>query len=233
MTARASSPVRCWPGSAVTTIPWARPARSRPVPVARRAAMAEGARYRFEPLERRGLVLGLSASQVASASLAVMVAFGLLLGHRGPAGIGGAGVVLGLGGLLCRPVLGRPGCPFHPSPSPGGCPTARPLPWPSGALAHQGPGFGLDPPRSPWHRSGPAGRRAAGRACWDCCRRAAGQGRCVLLTGRGRQTTQTGSLGRGARVFGVPPGPARPLAVVPAKPAGRRRRVARPARVGG
>src|SRR5579875_2567366 len=129
MTARASSPVRCWPGSAVTTIPWARPARSRPVPVARRAAMAEGARYRFEPLERRGLVLGLSASQVASASLAVMVAFGLLLGHRGPAGIGGAGVVLGLGGLLCRPVLGR-SCLSWPALCPG-----RAVPLPTKALA--------------------------------------------------------------------------------------------------
>ncbi|MGC8625965.1 MAG: SCO6880 family protein [Acidimicrobiales bacterium] len=70
--------------------------------------MLEGARYRFEPLERGGLVLGLSAAQVAVLASAALVALGLLSGGHGADGAVGALGVIGLGALLCRPVAGKP-----------------------------------------------------------------------------------------------------------------------------
>jgi hypothetical protein len=70
--------------------------------------MAEGARYRFEPLQTRGLVLGLGPGQVAVLTAAVLVAFGVISsGHGAPGTLAGV-AVLGLGAVLCRPVAGRP-----------------------------------------------------------------------------------------------------------------------------
>ncbi len=70
--------------------------------------MAEGARYRFEPLQRRGLVLGLGPAQIAVLTSAVLVAFGLISSARGVPATLAAVAVLGLGVVLCRPVAGRP-----------------------------------------------------------------------------------------------------------------------------
>ena len=46
--------------------------------------MAEGQGYRFEPLERRGLLLGLNGGQVAVVAVAVIVALGLVKARPGP-----------------------------------------------------------------------------------------------------------------------------------------------------
>ncbi len=69
--------------------------------------MAEGAHYRFEPLQRRGVLLGLSLGQLAVVGCAVVMALALVKTWPGPAGLAGAVAVLGAGGVMCRPVSGR------------------------------------------------------------------------------------------------------------------------------
>lgn len=69
--------------------------------------MAEGARYRFEPSPRRGVLLGLSAGQVAVIAGSVLVAMGLLSKWPGAGGFMGAVATVGLAVLSCRPVAGR------------------------------------------------------------------------------------------------------------------------------
>ena len=69
--------------------------------------MPEGAHYRFEPLQRRGLVLGLGLGQLAVIGSAVVTALALVKTWPGMTGLAAAVAVLGAGGLLCRPVSGR------------------------------------------------------------------------------------------------------------------------------
>lgn len=69
--------------------------------------MAEGAHYRFEPLHRRGLFLGLGVGQLAVLGAALVVALALVKTWPGMAGGAGALAALGTGGLLCRPISGR------------------------------------------------------------------------------------------------------------------------------
>lgn len=69
--------------------------------------MAEGAHYRFEPLQRRGVLLGLGVGQLAVLGGALVVALLLVKTWPGTAGGVGALAALGTGGLLCRPVSGR------------------------------------------------------------------------------------------------------------------------------
>jgi hypothetical protein len=70
---------------------------------------SEATRYRFHPLERRGVVLGLGPAQLVTVAIGVLVALGLLRDAQG-----GAAVVGGLGsigvavGLACWPVGARP-----------------------------------------------------------------------------------------------------------------------------
>jgi hypothetical protein len=70
--------------------------------------MAEGASYRFEPLERRGLFLGLGAGQLAVIILAGLAALASIKAWPGIGGVAAAVGSLGLAGVLCRPVSGRP-----------------------------------------------------------------------------------------------------------------------------
>jgi hypothetical protein len=70
--------------------------------------MAEGGSYRFEPLERRGLFLGLGAGQLAVIMLAVLAALASVKAWPGVGGVAAAVGSLGLAGVLCRPVSGRP-----------------------------------------------------------------------------------------------------------------------------
>ncbi len=69
--------------------------------------MAEGAHYRFEPLQRRGILLGLGFGQLTVLAAALVVALALVKTWPGLAGGAGALAALGVGGLLCRPVAGR------------------------------------------------------------------------------------------------------------------------------
>lgn len=70
--------------------------------------MAEGASYRFEPLERRGLFLGLGAGQLAVMVLALVAAVASVKAWPGAGGVAAALGSLALAGALCRPVSGRP-----------------------------------------------------------------------------------------------------------------------------
>jgi hypothetical protein len=70
--------------------------------------MAEGASYRFEPLERRGLFLGLGAGQLAVMVLALVAAVASVKAWPGVGGVAAGLGSLGLAGALCRPVSGRP-----------------------------------------------------------------------------------------------------------------------------
>jgi hypothetical protein len=70
--------------------------------------MAEGGSYRFEPLERRGLFLGLGAGQLAVITLALLAALASVKAWPGIGGVSAAVGSLGLAGALCRPVSGRP-----------------------------------------------------------------------------------------------------------------------------
>jgi hypothetical protein len=63
--------------------------------------------YRFEPLDRRGVLLGLGASQVVVLVMAVVVALGFVTSWPGGGGFAAAAFTLTVGGLLCRPVAGR------------------------------------------------------------------------------------------------------------------------------
>ncbi|MGH9104581.1 MAG: SCO6880 family protein [Acidimicrobiales bacterium] len=70
--------------------------------------MADGPGYRFEPLQRRGLLLGLGPGQLAVAAVSVVAAVGLVTSLGGAGGFLAATAVAVLGALLCRPVAGRP-----------------------------------------------------------------------------------------------------------------------------
>lgn len=63
--------------------------------------------YRFEPLPRGGLMLGLSAGQLGLAGAAVLVAFFLVKALPGVVGFAAAGGVVVLAVTACRPVAGR------------------------------------------------------------------------------------------------------------------------------
>jgi hypothetical protein len=70
--------------------------------------MPEPARYRFHPLERRGLLLGLGPGQLAAVGGGVLLALVAL--HADPGGSGlvaGTGLVGGALALACWPVAGR------------------------------------------------------------------------------------------------------------------------------
>ncbi|HEY5246519.1 MAG TPA: SCO6880 family protein [Acidimicrobiales bacterium] len=74
------------------------------------------ARYRFGPLERRGLVAGWRAGQIASVAAGLVVAILVLRARVGPANI--AVAVLAVGGALalsCWPVAGRSGDEWLPT----------------------------------------------------------------------------------------------------------------------
>lgn len=71
------------------------------------AGMPEGSGYRFEPLQRRGLLLGLSGGQVAVVAVAVVVAFSAVTTWPGVGGFVAATGALGLAVAACRPLAGR------------------------------------------------------------------------------------------------------------------------------
>lgn len=70
--------------------------------------MSDGPRYRFGPLERRGLIAGWRGGQIVSVVLGLMVAVAALRDHSGGAGVVVA-LLAALGGLgvACWPVRGR------------------------------------------------------------------------------------------------------------------------------
>jgi hypothetical protein len=70
--------------------------------------MREDAGYRFGPLERRGLLLGLGLGQLAALSVSLVAAIALAKTWPNAGGFLAAGGTLGVGGLLCRPVAGKP-----------------------------------------------------------------------------------------------------------------------------
>lgn len=70
--------------------------------------MPEGASYRFEPLERRGLFLGLGPGQLGVIVLALLAALAFVRAWPSMGGFAAAAGALGLAGVLCRPVAGRP-----------------------------------------------------------------------------------------------------------------------------
>ena len=70
--------------------------------------MRDEGSYRFEPLERRGLLLGLGLSQLIVLAAAVLAAIGLAKTWPGAVGFLATAGALASGGLLCRPVAGRP-----------------------------------------------------------------------------------------------------------------------------
>ncbi|HMK96924.1 MAG TPA: SCO6880 family protein, partial [Acidimicrobiales bacterium] len=69
--------------------------------------MADSA-YRFEPLSRRGLVLGLGAGQLGIIAAAVLGAVGAIKLWPGVTGFASAAIGLATAAFLCRPVGGRP-----------------------------------------------------------------------------------------------------------------------------
>jgi hypothetical protein len=70
--------------------------------------MSEGAGYRFEPLQRRGLLLGLGPGQLAVVAMALVAAFLAVKAWPGLAGATAATGALATAVALCRPVAGRP-----------------------------------------------------------------------------------------------------------------------------
>lgn len=70
--------------------------------------MREDPSYRFEPLERRGLLLGLGFGQVALLAVALLLAIGFVAALPGAGGFAAGAVTLVAGGVLCRPIAGRP-----------------------------------------------------------------------------------------------------------------------------
>ena len=78
----------------------------------RRAAVAtshEPRRYTFGPLDRRGVVMGFQASQLAVAGTACLVAVGIMrVDPTAPGLLIAAGVVVGAVGAACCSVSGRP-----------------------------------------------------------------------------------------------------------------------------
>jgi hypothetical protein len=71
-------------------------------------AATERARYRFGPLERRGLIAGWRGGQVAAVAVGLVIGVGLVRARPSPAGVGVAlvGVATGLA-VACWPVRGR------------------------------------------------------------------------------------------------------------------------------
>ena len=70
--------------------------------------MREDVSYRFEPLDRRGVLMGLGPGQLAVLVVALLVAIALAKTWPNPGGFVAAASALASGGLLCRPVAGRP-----------------------------------------------------------------------------------------------------------------------------
>jgi hypothetical protein len=70
--------------------------------------MNEQSSYRFEPLERRGLLLGLGLGQLVVLGVALVLAIALAKTWSGAGGFLAAAAVFAVGGLLVRPLSGRP-----------------------------------------------------------------------------------------------------------------------------
>jgi len=70
--------------------------------------MNEQSSYRFEPLERRGVLLGLGLGQLTVLAVALVLAIGLAKTWSGTGGFLAAAAVLAAGGVLVRPLAGRP-----------------------------------------------------------------------------------------------------------------------------
>lgn len=73
--------------------------------------MASERTYRFEPLERRGLLLGLGAGQLAVLGMALVAGVAMVTHWPGVKGLAAGAGALAVAGALCRPVVGRP--PAH------------------------------------------------------------------------------------------------------------------------
>lgn len=71
-------------------------------------ALSDSVGYRFEPLSRRGLLLGLGPAQLAVVVAALAAAVGLVKSWPGLGGAAAATAVLAAAAALCRPVAGRP-----------------------------------------------------------------------------------------------------------------------------
>jgi hypothetical protein len=104
--------------------------------------------YRFEPLARRGLLLGLGAGQLAVVVACVLVALWLVKALPGLGGFAAASASLAGAGALCRPVAGRPPLGWlgvaasfalrrraETMAPPGSAPIPQPLRLPAGTFA--------------------------------------------------------------------------------------------------
>ena len=78
-----------------------------PDPVGPDVAPAAHPGYRFEPLPKGGVMLGLSAGQLALVGACVLVAFVMLRAVPGAGGFAAAGAVVSCAVIACRPVAGR------------------------------------------------------------------------------------------------------------------------------
>lgn len=109
--------------------------------------MPERTRYRFGPLERRGLVAGWRGGQIAAVAGGLVVAVLALRSHPTPASVAVAlASVLGGVGLACWPVAGRTGEEWAPTVARWGwCGVSR-------ARSHRAPAPGAG------HCAGPDGR---------------------------------------------------------------------------
>ena len=102
---------------AMATVPAGRPCRPAHRGAGRaRAAMPEGPRYRFGPLERRGVVAGWRGGQIASVAVGLVVAVLALRARPSIPGIVVAAVAVGASvALACWPVSGRTGEEWLPT----------------------------------------------------------------------------------------------------------------------
>jgi hypothetical protein len=70
--------------------------------------MADARGYRFEPLQRRGLLLGLGAGQLAVVAVSMVAGLVFITSWPGLVGFSAAFASLALAGFVCRPVGGHP-----------------------------------------------------------------------------------------------------------------------------
>lgn len=70
--------------------------------------VAEQAQYRFEPLDRRGLLLGLGAGQLAVAAAALVLSLAAVNRWPGLLGFTAAAAMVAVAVALCRPLCGKP-----------------------------------------------------------------------------------------------------------------------------
>ncbi|HEY1734307.1 MAG TPA: hypothetical protein VGG23_07660, partial [Acidimicrobiales bacterium] len=118
------------------------------------------ARYRFGPLERRGLVAGWRAGQIASVAAGLVVAILVLRARVGPANI--AVAVLAVGGALalsCWPVAGRSGDEWLPTVARWGMVSVTGQRRRRSSAPGEGQTFGLDGRRRTGLDGGDASRR--------------------------------------------------------------------------